>query len=266
MGVTGNGLLMLTVSTGLLALTVPGPMRALWIATAMVSAVGTLWWENRSQTPLIPRSLWSSRTFWAAAGAIVMVGGATALGFMVLPYMLLLWGHCTPWQVGFINLSAPLMLVVFSRPASRLLDRHSAARVMLGGLGLMAGAFAVLAITARNRSPLLLVLCLGSYELGAAAFFPANLTGILGMAGRDAQGVMGALQRMAINLGTAIDAVVVEAFLVHGAHAGYGVSQAGIRLSWAYGMTTLLAAMGGLWLDGTFRRSALGRNSDDQFA
>lgn len=246
--VMGNGLLMLTVSTGLLALTVPGPMRALWMATAMIAAVGTLWWERRSQTPLIPRGLWSSRTFWAAAGATVIVGGATALGFMVPPYMLHLWGHWAPWQVGLINLSAPLMLVVFSRPASRLLGRQSAARVMLGGLGLMAGAFAVLAITARNRSPILLVLCLGSYGLGAAAFFPANLTGILGVAGRDAQGVMGALQRMAINLGTAIDAAVVGAFLVHGAHAGHGISQAGIRTSWAYGMTTLLAAMVGLWL------------------
>ena len=248
MGVTGNGLLMLTVSTGLLALTVPGPMRALWIATAIAAAVGTLWWERRSQAPLIPRRLWSSRTFWSDLGAIVIVGGATALGFMVPPYMLHLWGHWPPWQVGLINLSAPLMLVVFSRPSSRLLKRRSAAHVMLGGLGLMAGAFAVLAITAGNRSPLLLILWLGSYGLGAAAFFPANLTGILGVAGRDTQGTMGALQRMAINLGTAFDAAVVGAFLIHGAQAGPGVSQAGIRASWVYGMTTLLVAMGGLWL------------------
>lgn len=112
----------------------------------------------------------------------------------------------------------------------------------------MAGAFAVLAITTGNRSPILLVLCLGSYGLGAAAFFPANLTAILGVAGKEAQGVLGALQRMAINLGTAIDAAVVGVFLVHGAQVGHGVSQAGIRTSWIYGMTTLLAAMAGLWL------------------
>ena len=245
--VTGNGLLMLTICTGLLALTRPGSMRALWIATAMVAAVGTLWWERRAQTPLIPRGLWSSWMFWAAVGAIVIVGGATALGFMVPPYMLYRWGHWAPWQIGLINLSAPLMLVVFSRPASRLLDRQSAGRVMLGGLGLMAGAFAVLAITGGNRSPILLVLCLGSYGLGAAAFFPANLTAILDVAGRDAQGVSGALQRMAINLGTAIDAAAVGAFLVHGAQVRHGV-QAGVRTSWAYGMTTLLAAMVGLWM------------------
>ncbi len=261
--VTGNGLVMLTVSTGLLALTVPGPLRTLCTAAAMVAVVATLWWERLSQSPLIPRSLWSSRTFWAAAGAVVMVGGATALGFMVPPYMLHLWGHWAPWQVGLINLSAPLMLVVFSRPASRLLNRQSAARVMLGGLGLMAGAFAVLAITAGNRSPILLVLGLGSYGLGAAAFFPANLTAILAVTGRDAQGVMGALQRMAINLGTAIDAAVVGAFLVHGAH-GHGVSQAGIRTSWAYGMTTLLTAMAGLLL-AHHRRSRAGADPRRKF-
>jgi len=64
---------------------------------------------------------------------------------------------------------------------------------MVGGLGLMMGAFAVLAITTRKRSPILIVLCLGSYGLGAAAFFPSNLTAIQGVAGRDAQGVIGAL-------------------------------------------------------------------------
>lgn len=112
----------------------------------------------------------------------------------------------------------------------------------------MAGAFAVLAITTGNRSPILLVICLGSYGLGAAAFFPANLTAILGVAGNETQGVLGALQRMAINLGTAIDATVVGVFLVHGAQVGHEVSQTGIRTSWVYGMATLLAAMVGLWL------------------
>lgn len=248
MGMMGNGLLMVSVTTGLLALTEFGPVRTICVMIAVASVAGTLWFEYRSRTPMIPRTLWSSPLFWATAGAITIVGGATALGFMVPPYMLRLWGNWAPWQIGLINLAAPLMLVAFSRPASRLLGRRSATRVMLTGLGLMGTAFAVLASAVAGRSPILLVLCLGSYGLGAAAFFPANLTALLGVAGSDAHGVLGALQRMAINLGTAIDAAIVGAFLGHGAHTGHLVSEGGIRTSWAFGTATLLVAMAGLWL------------------
>lgn len=248
LGVLGNGFVLVTVSLGLMALTTTGTIRMLCLIGAGAALAGIVGYERTSATPLVPRPLGTSRAFWASAGAIVMVGGATALGFMVPPYMLHLWGHWPPWQVGLMNMSAPLMLVVFSRPASRLLSRRPATPLMLGGLGLMVIAFAVLAATATARSPVLMFLSLASYGIGAAVFFPANLTALLDLAGPEVYGTMGAVQRMAINLGTAIDAAVVGVFLVHGATAGRVASLLGIRISWVFGAMTLLLAMGGLHL------------------
>ena len=71
-------------------------------------------------------------------------------------------------------------------------------------------------------------------------FFPANLTG------PEVYGLMGAIQRMGINMGTAIDAAVVGAFLTHGAPVAHVASRVGIRRSWVYGAITLPLAIGGL--------------------
>jgi MFS family permease len=119
---------------------------------------------------------------------------------------------------------------------------------MLGGLGLMAIAFAVIAATITAHSMVLLILCLGSYGIGAAVFFPANLARLLDLTGPEAYGIIGAVQRMAINLGIAVDAAVVGVFLMHGAHAERVASLSGARTSWVFGAMTLLLAMGGLRL------------------
>lgn len=251
LGVIGNVLVLVTVSLGLLALGTTGTIQLVCGVGAGAGMAATVAYERSAIAPMIPRSLWPSRAFWVSAGAMVVVGGATALGFMVPPYMLHLWGYGAPWQIGLLNLSAPLMLVLFSRPASRLLHHVPAPRLMLGGLGLMAVALAVIAATITVHSVVLLVLCLGAYGLGAAGFFPANLTRLLELTGPEVYGVMGAVQRMAINLGTAIDAAVVGVFLMHGAQAGNVASLSGARTSWLFGAVTLLLAMGALRLADT---------------
>lgn len=248
LGLVGNAGVLVTVSLGLLALTTTGTIRLLCVIGSSLALAGTVRYERHSVAPVIPRALWASRAFWASAGAIVVVGGATALGFMVPPYLLHLWGHGASWQIGLLNVSAPLMLVLVSRPASRLLTRYPATRLMLGGLGLMAIAFAVIAMTITAHSVVLLVLCLGSYGIGAAAFFPANLTKLLELTGPENYGRMGAIQRMAINLGTAVDAAVVGVLLVHGTAVERVASLSGARTSWAFGAMTLLLAMGGIRL------------------
>ncbi len=55
-----------------------------------------------------------------------------------------------PWQIGLINMSAPAMLVLFSRRASRLIGPLPPLLLMTTGLGLMAGAFVLLAIIVRD--------------------------------------------------------------------------------------------------------------------
>lgn len=246
LGLFGQGSVFVMVSLGLASLTVNGTPRLICLIAAGLALIGTIRSERSASTSVIPHTLWVSRTFWALAVAIMIVGGTTALVFMIPPYLLPLWGHHAPWQIGLLNMSAPLMLVAFSRPFSQLLNRYSATRLMLKGLALMATALTVIAFTINTHSVALLVLCLGAYGVGAAAFFPANLTRLLALTPPEVYGVTGAIQRMAINLGTATDAAVVGMLLLHHSTAGSIASSDGIRVSWMFGVFTLLLAMVGL--------------------
>lgn len=242
--VPGNLLLMGSVVLGLMALTVHSH-RLEWAILTVLAVTGLIGWERRALFPLVPRTFWSSRAFWSAVGAMVVVGGATSIAFMVVPYSL---QRHTPWQIGLINMSAPAMLVLCSRPLSRYIKTIGSWPLMGTGLALMGGAFALLAATSWNHDLIIMVVELAIYGVGAAAFFPANLAGLLTESEDGSHGVVGAIQRMAINIGTAVDATVVGDLLTrsHGSLSKVAVSS--IRAAWLYGVTTLfVAGIGMVW-------------------
>ncbi len=86
------------------------------------------------------------------------------------------------------------------------------------------------------------VASLGIYGLGAALFFPSNLAELLSSVGSEAHGRVGALQRLSINLGTALDAAIVGTTLTWGKASAHAVTTVGIRLSWLWGAGTLILA------------------------
>lgn len=243
----GNLLLMAAVAAALLGLTAHSRQSVGWIAASLTAGAALAAWERRAPSPLLPRRLTASPAFWAAAGAMLAVGGATALAFMVPPYVLRA-EHLLPWQVGLVNVAAPLVLVLSARPASRLLRRWPARRLMLAGLALMVAAFLAMAAMAADPSPASLAIALALYGLGAAAFFPSNLASLLAAAGPEGQGAGGSVQRLAINLGTALDAAAVGVLLSSAAAPPNALvlSLSGVRASWLFGAATLLLAAAGL--------------------
>lgn len=243
----GSALLMGTVTAGLLALAGIVGSRALWVFLTGTMGVAFIFWERRVHQPLVPRALWGRPGFWVAALAVVAVGGATALGFMVPPYTLRLVHHFPPWAVGLVNMAAPLALVLCARPASRWIPRVGPTPLMGIGLVMMAGSFASLAIGGATVSPWITAVALLVYGVGAAAFFPSNLATLLAAAGHSHQGVLGALQRMGINLGIAVDATVTGALLSMAVSPHHPLSMIGVRTAWAYGAGTLVLAGVGVW-------------------
>ena len=259
---TGSVLLMGTVTAGLLALASTSDSEVIWAVLTAAMGVALFLWERRTREPLVPRALWGVPGFWAVALAVAAVGGATALGFMVPPYTLRLVHHFPPWAVGVVNMAAPLALVVCSRPASRWIPKVGPVVLMGVGLAVMAGAFASLAIAGPMVTPWVTAIALLIYGVGAAAFFPANLAGLLDVAGGNHQGVLGALQRMGINLGTAVDATVTGALLSVAVSQHHPLSAVGVRAAWAFGAGTLVAAGIGLWATGPGNRRLLGRHTN----
>ena len=74
----------------------------------------------------------------------------------------------------------------------------------------------------------------------SGAFRPASL---LGAAGTDVQSTLGAVQRMGLNLGTAVDTSVGSSFLSLSLVAATSLSAVGVRYAWTYGALTLVVAL-----------------------
>lgn len=246
----GNFLLLVASSSGLLALSIHGVSRWYWATISLLAWIIFVLWERRAKSPLIPRRGWNLPAFWVGMGAIVVVGGATAIAFMIPPYTMRTWGYIAPWQMGLVNMSAPIMLVLLSRRASRLLGQFTPERMMGIGLFLMLMGFIGLAAKTGSPSLLAMIGALGIYGVGAACFFPANLVGLLGNFAEDTHGVVGALQRLSINTGTAIDATVVGNLLLQRHQV---MSQTGMRDGWLYGAITLMVALAAVEFSRTHR-------------
>lgn len=169
----GHGLFFATVLYGLLTISMSPPV-PWWTWGVSAVLVGSVWIsrERRRTDTLFPRVLWPVKTFWAAFGAVAAVGGATALGFMIPPYILTHFQHLTPWQIGLLNMAAPLGMVLFSRPSSRWIGRIPATSLMGVGLAVMATALTGLAGTPPTAPPLFMAPFLVLYGVGAALFFP----------------------------------------------------------------------------------------------
>lgn len=245
LNVTGNAWLAFTVLTVLLAIggNVNPDMRLLWALLAIAGGVLLWLWERTNRTPIIPHTLWRNFTFVASLIGIMAVGGATSLGFLILPFVLERVQHMSPSAAGLVNMAAPLGLILLSRPSGRWIVRVGAMRLTAFGLLVMAISFGALAFLSPRSSALVMAALLFSYGMGAGIFFPSNLSSLLGAAGTDVQSTLGAVQRMGLNLGTAVDTTVGSSFLSLSMVAATSLSAVGVRCAWTYGALTLVVAL-----------------------
>ena len=246
----GNTLLAVTVVAALFAIgggTATGAARLAGILAAILGG-GALWlWERRNRSPIIPPALWQNRIFVASIIGIAAVGGATSLGFLLPPFVLERGQHMLPWQASLVNASAPLGLIALSRPsatwAKHVGAHHGALRIATLGLAVMAIAFVGLALLPLHAAAITMAALLFSYGMGAGLFFPGNLSTLMGVGGQELQATLGSVQRMGLNLDTAVDVAVGSRLLGLATANGAPLSMAGVRDAWVYGALTLVLAL-----------------------
>lgn len=242
--VIGNAWLTITVFTMLLAISgdISADMRLVWVLLATAGGLGLWLSERLNRAPIIPHALWRNRTFAVSLIGIATVGGATSLGFLIPPFVLERMQKMSPSEAGFVNMAAPLGLILLSRPAGRWIMRVGAMRLAAVGLLVMAVSFGTLALLSPLSPVLAMAALLFSYGMGAGLFFPSNLSSLLGAAGTDVQSTLGAVQRMGLNLGTAVDTTVGSSLLSLSMGAATSLSVVGVRAAWTYGTLTLALA------------------------
>lgn len=130
------------------------------IVAAFATAVATLslflWWERRSEHPMLPLGLFRDRRFATGSGVITLAF-FVMFGFFFLMTQYLQFGRdYSPLAAGAASLPLALMFVVFSPRSAALADRYGAARVMAFGLVIVAAGFAVLTAVTEN-TPYLII-------------------------------------------------------------------------------------------------------------
>ncbi|MCT1901106.1 MFS transporter [Oceanobacillus sojae] len=206
----------------------------------IVFLLGFLGWERKAAQPILDLKQWKKSAFILPIAGIFVLGGSTSLGFIIPPYFLEEVIHLLPWQIGLINLSAPLGLMVFSNISGGLINKKGTGRLMIYGLVLMTSSYTVLTMMQSSWSLLYLVVLLFVFGAGAGTFMPANTSAIMNAASEEIQGVAGAIQRMVQNLGIAIYAAVASAFISGYSETDITGLMSGIRGAWTFAAVTLL--------------------------
>lgn len=130
-------------------------------------------------------------------------GLASAVIFLLPPFIFEGLYHLNIGLTGLLVLGAPLGLVIFSRISGKL-NRGSKNHVFSRlGLGIMALALTFLLSLSPAWPYLLYSLGLFLYGVGGGYFQPANLASIMGESSPERQGSTGALQRMVQNVALA---------------------------------------------------------------
>ncbi len=159
-----------------------------------------LWWEHRCPAPLLDLTLFSRPVFSAG-----MVSGLLSYlvlfgVLLVVPFLLEEAQHLGTGFAGLELMVTPVGLGLVAPLAGRLAGRTGPRALTVGGTALAALALAVLAVTYRDRSALLVLLFVVGVGLGT--FTPPNNATIMGSVPRGQTGMAGGVLNMTRGLGT----------------------------------------------------------------
>ncbi|MFD0693844.1 MFS transporter [Paenibacillus sp. GCM10027628] len=174
--------------------------------------------EKRTANPIVALSLFRNGFFTVSLYAIFSYGGVTRLCMVVVPYYLEQGRGYAPWQLGLVNLLLPLGLVLTSNIAGRLMGSWGTFRLMTVGLCCMLVPLLILALLPPNWHLSVVCFMLFVYGSGAGLFQPSNMVAIMQTVGTAHQATIGAVQRLAQNVGISLFTAVTAGFLQAPAH------------------------------------------------
>jgi EmrB/QacA subfamily drug resistance transporter len=176
---------------------------------ALTALAGFVWWELRTQHPMLPVRIFENRRFSAASVAITSAFFALfGFIFLITQYFQLVRGY-SPLGAGIRTLPVATAIAVASIGAPRLVERLGTTRVVASGLILMAAGF-VWVSTASAATPYLEIvgqmILLGA-GLGATTA-PATES-IMGSLSADKAGVGSAVNDTTRELGGTLGVAVI---------------------------------------------------------
>lgn len=161
----------------------------------------------------------------------VAFGFASAMIFLLPPFIFEQLYHLGVGQTGFLVLGAPAGLVLFSRISGKVNDGSKNKLFSHVGLGIILLSLIFLLLLTPSWSYLFLILGLFIYGIGGGYFQPANIANIMQASSMEMQGSTGALQRMvqnvAISAGSAVGSTCLNLWsndLLLATRIGWGIT------------------------------------------
>ncbi|PTJ16340.1 MFS transporter [Staphylococcus succinus] len=168
--------------------------------------------------------------------SFLILGGSTSIIFIVPPYYLERLKGMSSWQVGLINLFTPLAIAIFSQVSGKYSEKIGQYRFIITGFSIMTLSFLIMTQVEENWSIIILILLLILYGIGGGFFIPPNTALTMGSVSPQEQGTIGALQRMAQNIGIALYTSISSTLIANNEND----LTRGFSYSWFFAFFTLL--------------------------
>jgi len=184
-------------------------------AATLLAIVAFIKWELRTPSPMLELRLFKRKlvSLGVAAGWLAFLG--TSASRFMMPFYLQRVLEFGPRDVGLLLIPPALCMVVIGPISGRLSDRFGWRGLTVGGLALSVVAWAVLAITLTESSPVLLIIIMLMFQsAGTALFNSPNNSSILSAVERSQYGVVSALTQLVRNSANVTSIAVATTVIV----------------------------------------------------
>lgn len=172
--------------------------------------------EIRKKFPILNMKIVTSKKVLILLLQTILFGFASAIVFLIPPFLFENILHVSVGITGLLVLGAPIGIALFSKISGRLNDGSKNNIYSLVGIFLMVISFILLSILSNKISYIFITIFLFIYGAGGGFFQPANVSNLMSSVGLSDQGSMSALQRMmqniAIAVGSSIGSLIMYSF------------------------------------------------------
>ncbi len=180
------------------------------IALAVVAAAGFVFWERRSEHPMLPLAVFRSRDFTGTCCTLLMmVFGMGAIMLMLTQYLQFVLGY-EPMKAGLALLPYAMAAAVCNGLGATLGKKISNKVLITTGLLIMGAAFAILALGNGYGTVLTSMLVMG---VGGGLAMPAVYAAIMSAIPLEHAGVGSALNDTIQQVGMAISIAILGSVL-----------------------------------------------------
>jgi EmrB/QacA subfamily drug resistance transporter len=202
----------------------------LWLLIGGMGCLGIfIWWENKAQKPVLNMELFSKNRVFAFSSfaALINYGATFAVTFLLSLYLQYI-KNLSPEDTGFVLVSRPIFMAIFSPLAGRLSDRIEPRIVASFGMAIVTVGLVLLGFINETTSILFIIFSQIFLGLGFALFSSPNTNAMMSSVEKKVYGVASAMvgtmrligQMLSMGIATLSLAIIVGPVVISPAYYG----------------------------------------------